>query len=122
MKKQSREVSQRGGVMPGHQGRAERRILMETPLELTKLREPAHLERAKTENVCSFGARIVTRRALKPGDQFLVSLTSNIGKLRTKARVVYCQALSKGLFGVGLRFEKAGGDFISLIRGTTGND
>jgi hypothetical protein len=63
------------------------------------------LTETTTENISTHGARVLTKRALPPQERLLV--TSLIGTEEPKpARVVYCQPLAEGVFGVGLQFEK----------------
>jgi hypothetical protein len=122
MLKGRKEASGRCRVMRGHRGRAEKRISIETPVELRRVQEFGSPEPGLTENACSFGIRVLTRFALRAGDQLIVSLTAPIGKLRTRARVVYCQALPGRRFASGLQFEEAARDVFSLFRGNIGND
>ena len=48
------------------------------------------------------GARVRTVRPWKQDTRVLVK--SSLGKLRARARVVYCQTLPEGTFAVGLEF------------------
>lgn len=60
-----------------------------------------------TENVSPRGARVVTSKPLHPNDRVIVR--SLLGNLRSRARVVYCQALKGGTYAVGLElFVKVG--------------
>jgi len=60
-------------------------------------------EKAITVNVSPHGARVVTKRLWRVGEQpWLVSLSS---EFRLQARVVYCQPLTEGYFCVGLEFR-----------------
>ena len=69
---------------------------------------PAAIERTTAENVCSMGIRILTERARDLNERLMIS--SVVGDLRTLARVVYCQRLPDGRFGVGLQFQKKAAD------------
>ena len=89
--------------MPARSGRLEKRIRLSVPVEITNLLDPAATERTATENVCSLGIRILTRRARDLNERLMIS--SLVGELRTLAHVVYCQRLPDGRFGVGLRFQ-----------------
>ncbi len=91
--------------MTGRIGRFEKRIQLEVPVQIFSLLDPSVIERTITENVCSSGIRILTRRAKERNDRFMVR--SQVGNLRTLARVVYCQRLADGRFGVGLQFQEA---------------
>ena len=85
------------------EGRIEKRFRLSLPLELSKLRQPNGTERTFTENVCSIGARVLTRWAMEPNERLMVGFLEL--NLRTQARVVYCQRLLDGRFGLGLQFQ-----------------
>jgi len=88
--------------MPARSGRLEKRIPLAVPLQISSVLDPATAERTTTENVCSLGMRVLTQRARELNERLMIS--SLIGDLRTLARVVYCQRLPDGRFGVGLQF------------------
>jgi len=92
-------------IMSGRSGRLEKRIRLEVPVQISSLQDPSAVERTTTENVCSTGIRILTRRAKERNDRFMVN--SLVGDLRALAKVVYCQRLADGRFGVGLQFQEA---------------
>lgn len=71
-------------------------------MEISSQREPIASERTVTENVCSQGARILAKQAREPNERLLVRTFR--GDLRIVARVVYCQRLSGGRFGIGMQF------------------
>ena len=71
-------------------------------MEVSSPRDPSASERATTENVCSLGVRVLTQKAKELNERLLVS--SMAGDMRTLARVVYCQRLPGGKFGIGLQF------------------
>jgi len=75
-------------------------------VEISTLQEPSATERTSTENVCSLGARVVTERRKELNERLMIR--SLVGDLRTLARVVYCQQLSDGRFGVGMQFLGVG--------------
>src|SRR5260221_10581881 len=89
-------------------GRVEKRIHLEVTLQISGLQKPglADLpEKMTTENVSAHGVRVLTKRALPPQERLLVaSPISNEEPI--PARVVYCQPLAEGVFGVGLQFEE----------------
>src|SRR5260370_37776156 len=89
--------------MPARSGRLERRIRLSVPVEIANLLDAPTTEKTATENVCSLGIRILTQRARDLNERLMIS--SVVGELRTLAHVVYCQRLSDGRFGVGLRFQ-----------------
>ncbi len=89
--------------MAARSGRLEKRVRLAVPIEITSPQNPAAAERTTTENVCSLGIRVLTQRARNSNEQIMIS--SLAGDLRTFARVVYCQRLPDGRFGVGLQFQ-----------------
>ena len=89
--------------MRAQTGRMEPRIRMKVPVRLESLGNPSLAENTLTENVCSLGIRVVTKRPWQPGET--LQITSPVGDLRTPARVVYCQSLRGDQFAVGLQFQ-----------------
>jgi hypothetical protein len=90
--------------MPVRSGRLEKRIRLAAPVEISSLLNPAATERTTMENLSSLGIRILTQRARELNERLWVRLLD--GDLRTLARVVYCQRLPDGRFGVGLQFQE----------------
>ena len=86
-------------------GRLERRIRLAVPVEISSLQDPNANERTTTENVCSLGIRVLTQQARDLNERLMIR--SLAGDLRTPARVVYCQRLPNGRFGIGLEFQGA---------------
>lgn len=62
-----------------------------------------------TENVSPRGARVVTSKPWHPNDRLVVR--SLLGNLRSRARVVYCQALKGGTYAVGLELSVKVGEW-----------
>jgi hypothetical protein len=89
--------------MPARSGRLEKRIRLTVPLQISGVLDPVAAERTTTENVCSLGIRILTKRARELNERLMVS--SLMGDIRALARVVYCQRISSGGFAVGLEFQ-----------------
>jgi hypothetical protein len=89
--------------MPVRSGRLEKRIPLAAAVEISSL-QPAATERTTTDNLCSLGIRIMTQRARELNERVWVRFLD--GDLRTLARVVYCQRLPDGRFGVGLQFQQ----------------
>jgi len=89
--------------MPAGSGRLEKRIRLAVPIEVSSPQNPSATERTTTENVCSLGARVLSQRAKELNERLVVS--SLVSDLRTLARVVYCQRLPDGRFGIGLQFQ-----------------
>jgi len=94
-------------------GRLEKRIQLSLPVQISTRFDPSITERTTTENVCSLGMRILTQKARQLDERLMIS--SLVGDLRALARVVYCQRLPDGRFGVGIQFQ---GQSISWPRGS----
>lgn len=88
--------------MPVRYGRQEKRIGYTIPVEISNLQQPGAPEWASTENVSSLGARVLTQRPKQLDEH--VTIRPFAGDRRTEARVVYCQRLPTGRFGVGMQF------------------
>lgn len=88
--------------MPERSGRLEKRIRLVVPVEISTLQDLSATERTSTENVCSLGVRVVSERRKELNERLMIR--SLPGDLRAVARVVYCQRLSDGRFGVGMQF------------------
>ena len=99
--------------MPARSGRLEKRIRLAVPVQISSPLEPAATERTTTENVCSLGIRILTQRARDLNERLMICTL--VGDLRTLARVVYCQRLPDGRFGVGLQFQ---GEVVNWSKGS----
>lgn len=84
-------------------GRLEKRIQLSLPVQISSLYDPAAAERTTTENVCSLGVRVLTQTARELDEWLMIS--SLVGDLRALARVVYCQRLPDGRYGVGIQFQ-----------------
>jgi hypothetical protein len=100
-------------------GRMEKRIRLAVPVELSGMHDPATVESTRTENICALGVRVITKRSRKPNEH--VRLMSPVGRLKVKARVVYCQVVDGG-FAIGLQFEKLANNFALAARGISGTD
>lgn len=84
-------------------GRLEKRVELSVPVLISNSEGVSTIERTTTENVCSMGARLVTEHARELNAQLMIC--SPVGDERRLARVVYCQVLPDGRFGVGVEFE-----------------
>jgi hypothetical protein len=100
--------------MSPHAGRIEKRIGLAIPLEVSKLWDPAGWDHAVTENVCSNGVRVLIRRAIEPNERLMLRLFE--GDPQTQTRVVYCERLPDGRYGVGLQFQGVATNFLSTLR------
>lgn len=89
--------------MPLRSGRIEKRIRLAVPVHVFSLEDPSAYERAATENVSPLGVRILTHQPQQLNSRVLIS--SQAGDLRAAARIVYCQRLPDGRFGVGAQFQ-----------------
>lgn len=88
--------------MPMRSGRIEKRTRLAVPVEIFSLRDPSTTERTATENVCSLGARLLTLRPKALNERLVIRSFGS--ELKTMARVVYCQRLTDGRFGIGIQF------------------
>jgi hypothetical protein len=85
-------------------GRLHRRIHLTVPVSLLNPGEPRVAEDAVTENVSPRGARVLVKTPIEP--DALLLLKSPTPRFRTSVRVVYCEPLSGGQFGLGLQLEE----------------
>jgi len=83
-------------------GRLEKRIQRAIPVEISALQHPPLIERASTENVSPLGVRLLTKQPMERDARLIIR--SLVGDQKTVARVVYCQRLADGRFGVGMQF------------------
>ena len=91
-------------------GRLERRTPLALPVQISSIQDPAASERTTTENVCSLGVRVLMHRSSDQNERLIIK--SLDGDLQTLARVVYCQRLSDGRFGVGLQFQQTASNWL----------
>ena len=84
-------------------GRLEKRIQLSLPVQIANLPDPSRTERTTTENVCSLGMRLLTQKPRELNERLMIS--SMVGDMRAFARVVYCQRLPDGRFGIGIQFQ-----------------
>lgn len=85
-------------------GRLEKRVPQSLPVQISSFYDPSTTERTATENVCSLGMRVLTKKARELNEPLMIS--SLVGDLRALARVVYCQWLPDGRFGIGIQFQR----------------
>jgi len=91
--------------MAARSGRLEKRIRLAVPVEILNPQNPAAAERTTTENVCSLGMRVLTRRARDLNERLMIRSLG--GDLQTLARVVYCQRVAENRFALGLELSRA---------------
>ena len=72
-------------------------------MQISSLYDPSTVERTTTENVCSLGMRVLAQKAKELSERLTIS--SLVGNFRALARVVYCQRLPDGRFGIGIQFQ-----------------
>src|SRR5260370_14651852 len=83
-------------------GRIEKRLFRSVPVYLTAMTEPHRRERTTTENVSPHGARTISGRAWRSGEEALIAPLT--GEFPQIGRVVYCEARREGRFCVGVEF------------------
>src|SRR6266436_2915781 len=69
-------------------GRLEKRLPTSVPVYIAPLEDPRAPERTVTENVSPHGARVISRRCWRPGDEPLI--TPLTGEFPRVGRVIYC--------------------------------
>lgn len=90
-------------IMAVRSGRLEKRVQLSLLVQISSLYDPSATERTTTENVCSLGMRVLGQKARELNERLMIS--SLVGDLRALARVVYCQRLPDGRFGIGIQFQ-----------------
>jgi hypothetical protein len=104
--------------MGSRTGRIEKRIRLAVPVQISSMLDPYAIERTTTENVCSVGVRVLSQAAKELNERLLVR--SLAGDLRGLARVVYCQRLPDGRYGIGLQFQEGPANWpTSFLSGTS---
>jgi hypothetical protein len=89
--------------MPVQPGRLHKRIRITVPIELLYPGEADVSEDAVTENMSPWGVRVVVKTPKEPDTLMLVR--SPAPKFRASGRVVYCEPLPGGEFGIGLQLQ-----------------
>jgi hypothetical protein len=89
--------------MPIQPGRFYKRIRLAVPVKLLYPGEAEPSEDAVTENVSPLGVRVLVKTPKQPDTVMLVK--SPAPKFRASVRVVYCEPLPSGEFGVGLQLH-----------------
>jgi hypothetical protein len=96
--------------MPTAAQRVEDRSPLKVAVDLSSLDGRMPARGGMTENVSAHGARVVVGMPL-PMD-LRVTVRSMLGSLRSRARVVYCERMTNGLFAVGLELFATAGEWI----------
>ena len=87
--------------------RAETRLPLKVRVDLRSVDIRTPSQEGVTDNVSARGARVLTTSHWKADDR--LNVTSLLGSLRSRARVVYCEPMDRGLFAIGLRlYARAG--------------
>jgi hypothetical protein len=103
-----RRIVQRSGAFPFN--RAESRIPLEIPVVIDGHRATPGVESTFTENVSAKGARVVSARSWKKGEQLTFVLRT--GEFRSSARVAYCQSLHGEGYAIGVEFLEPKGRWV----------
>jgi hypothetical protein len=69
-------------------------------VQISALHDPRLAELVSVENISSHGMRVTAERFWETGAH--VAMKSAAGELMGRARVAYCQAVSRGVFALGL--------------------
>jgi hypothetical protein len=99
-------------------GRFHARTSLTVKVNLIDPQQPGIVDEAMTENVSAQGARAVVKAAKQPGT--LLSLYSPRHRFQTFVRVVYCERLRGGQFGVGLELEGPSVNWAEKAQGRLG--
>src|SRR3979490_417358 len=84
-------------------GRLEKRLTMSVPVYLASLGEPRARERTVTENVSPHGARVISKRSWRPGEEALIAPST--GEFPQVGTVVYSRRKNGGgRFCLGVEF------------------
>ena len=91
--------------MPSRSGRLEKRVQLAAPVQVSSPQDPSATEQTTAENISSLGIRVLAQRPRKPNERLMIR--SLEGHFRSIVRVVYCQRLPDGRYGIGLQFQGA---------------
>jgi PilZ domain len=83
-------------------GRIEKRATVRVPVHIVPMENAFIAETTTTLNISRRGARVLTSRRWRPGDQ--LGLSSMSGEFRRQGTVIYCYPHTDGQFCVGLEF------------------
>ena len=101
-------LAPRGSIFPFNRG--ERRIPLEIPVVIDGHHAKPGVESTFTENVSAKGARVVSVRSWKKGEQLTFVLRT--GEFRSSARVAYCQPLRGDGYAIGVEFLEPQGRWV----------
>ena len=94
------------------EGRKRARDCKQLLVQIFSEEKPLVGDACPTQNVSSFGARVITKRSWLPNSR--VILKSLEGDSWARARVVYCQPVNHKTFAVGLEFFVRAGEFAAI--------
>jgi hypothetical protein len=86
-----------------YNGRIEKRFPTAVPVYLASLEEPRARERTLAENVSPHGARLISKRSWRPGEESLVTPLAE--ESPQVARVIYCLPKTADRFYLGVEFR-----------------
>lgn len=96
-------------------GRSYKRIRLSLPIKLFYPGDREPSADAVTENVSPLGVRVLVKTPQKPDTLMLVK--SPAPRFRASVRVVYCEPLPSGEFGVGLQLQGPNLDWLATVTG-----
>src|SRR5262249_51862768 len=93
------------GFVHSIDGRKYKRVPIVIVVRLMRVQDlpPEAEESTYTDNVSTYGARVISRHSWQPGEE--VQVTSVKDGTAIRGRVVYCQQLEAGGFCLGLNFQ-----------------
>jgi PilZ domain len=86
-------------------GRIEKRARVKVPVHIVPVENAFVVETTTTVNISRHGARLLTSRHWRPGEQ--LALSSSSGDIQRLCQVIYCSPLAEAQFCVGLEFDES---------------
>lgn len=83
-------------------GRIAKRANVKVPVRLAAVENAFIAETTTTLNISRRGARVLTGRRWRPGEELVLASLS--GEFRRQGKVIHCHPLTDGRFCVGLEF------------------
>jgi hypothetical protein len=83
-------------------GRLEKRVTAKVPVHVIAMENSSIAETTTTLDISRYGARVISSRRWRPGDE--LGLTSLSGEFHRRATVIYCHPLADRQFCIGLEF------------------
>ena len=91
--------------------RAEERRYVKVGVDLSGVDVRMPAQAGVTDNVSAHGARVLTSKALRSNER--LNVRSMLGSYRSRARVVYCVPIERGMYAIGLQLYASAGDWVS---------